>query len=100
MGKRGLLDRIFKRSEAAARRSKIEYGFLDMLVAEISRSGHFFSPYSSLHWQGDIHDANADTSHWGLTFVTQQWFKAHLGPTPGYSKLPYRRTGHRQDIYA
>ncbi|MBX3489285.1 class I SAM-dependent methyltransferase [Parvibaculum sp.] len=98
----GLLDRIFKRSEApSARRGKIEYGFLDMLVAEVSRSGHFFSPYSTLEWQGDIRDAeNADTSQWGLTFFTQQWFKAHLEPTPwriaGYH---IGRTGHRQDIY-
>ena len=49
MAERRLLDRILRRSrEPSADRGAIGYGFLNMLVAEVSGSGHFFSAYSTL----------------------------------------------------
>lgn len=100
----GLLNKILRKFRGpSADRKDAEYRFLDMVTERISDRGHFFSPYApwTLSGQGDIRDAeNADTSQWGLTFFTQQWFKAHLEPTPwriaGYH---IGRTGHRQDIY-
>lgn len=74
---------------------------LKTITRGVVKDGFFFRPYGSLHWQADIREAeDADTAHWGLTFVTRKWFSDHISDTPWRLRRHFiGRTGFRHDLY-
>lgn len=75
--------------------------FLLDLVAGITTEGVYFQPYKKVGNQPDLTQVeNADTSDWGLMFMTPDYLEKELMPADlKVVRRAVGRTGNRHDVY-